>query len=192
MRLFVAVDLDESARRGVAVAIGRLRQECEQISLDFAYALRWRTPDTLHLTVHFLGEVDVGRLPALRAVLAPPVRVAPFDIEFGGLGVFPTGGQPRVLRFSVTSGTAGLAAVHAELGNRLESIGFQLETRPYTPHLTLARLKAPVSVDIGTLVATRSIDPIGTCRVDYVTLYRSQLAPAHWVYGAVQRIPLEL
>ncbi|MCX6539717.1 MAG: RNA 2',3'-cyclic phosphodiesterase [Acidobacteria bacterium] len=191
MRLFVAVDLDEHARRGVAVAIGRLRQQCKQASRDLAYALRWKSPDTLHLTVHFLGEVKLGRLPTLRAVMAQPVRLAPFDIEFGDLGVFPTRGESRVIRLDVASGAGGLGAMYVELWNRLTRLGLELESRRYIPHLTLARLKSPVSVDLGALLATMSIEPVGSCRVDHATLYRSKLSPLGSTYAAVLRIPLE-
>jgi 2'-5' RNA ligase len=140
--------------------------------------------------VHFLGELELGRLPELRTALAQPIRLAPFDIEFGGLGVFPTRGESRVIRLGVASGAGGLASIYVELWSRLASLGLGLETRRYTPHLTLARLKSPVSVDLGSVLAAMSLEPVGPCRVDHATLYRSQPSPIGSTYGAVLRIPL--
>jgi 2'-5' RNA ligase len=190
MRLFIAVDLDERARRRVWGTVSRLRRQCREISRDLVHVLRWKAPASLHLTVHFLGEVGVRRLPALRAALAQPLHLAPFDVEFGGLGVFPTDGEPRVVRLVIASGAGGLAAMHYELGTRLGKIGFQVEARPYTPHLTLARIRSSTSVSLGAVFDTLSIDPIGPSRIDHADLYRSQASPAGSTYASVLRIPL--
>ncbi|MEI6669833.1 MAG: RNA 2',3'-cyclic phosphodiesterase [Acidobacteriota bacterium] len=191
MRLFLAVDLDSAGQRGVATAISKFRHQCESSSRDLAYALRWSSPDTLHITLHFLGEVDRGRLPLLRTALTPPIRLAPFEIEFGNLGIISTGGLSRLVRLDVASGADGLTEVHRELARRLVGAGFAVDSKPFEAHLTLARLKSPGSVDLGSVLSSRSIDPIGRCKIDHATLYRSQPSPLGSIYGSILRVTLE-
>jgi len=190
MRLFVAVDLDERARRQATAAMVRLRRHCEEASRDFAHILRWVPPDKLHLTLHFLGEVDSARLPALRAALAAPLMLRAFDLSLGAPGVFPLSGPARVVWLDVAAGAGELSALHAELGARLREHRFELEQRSFAPHLTLARLKSPPPTDLAWLIQSAVIEPVAPWRVDHVTLYRSQLSAAGSLYGAVLRMEL--
>jgi RNA 2',3'-cyclic 3'-phosphodiesterase len=96
----------------------------------------------LHLTLHFLGELTPASKEAVQRTLAK-VKVNAFTITIKGLGVFPTEGQPRVL-WSGVERSPPLFALHHALGAALiDAIGFQLEERSYSPHVTLARLNTP-------------------------------------------------
>jgi len=94
----------------------------------------------LHLTLHFLGEVAAG--DAVREALAS-VQMSAFTITIMGVGRFPPEGQPTVLWAGVEN-SPSLTAFHQSIGSALtKAIGFQPEARPYSPHITLARLKDP-------------------------------------------------
>jgi 2'-5' RNA ligase len=192
MRLFIALDLDRESRRGMSMAMARFRRQCEEGKRDLVYALRWTPLDALHLTVHFLGETDVSRLQAIRNVVGAPVRMAPFEMGFTRPMVFPDQGRPSMIRFHLETGSGKLAQLHDELGSRLASLGFILEDRPFVPHVTLARIKVPVAVDLQALLSTIRFEPLPPCRVDHVTLFRSEPSKLGSIYGAMHRVPLIL
>jgi 2'-5' RNA ligase len=98
--------------------------------------------EELHLTLHFLGEVDAQRAPAVRNALAG-VRADAFSITLQGVGRFPPDGLPRVLWAGVESHPS-LIALHRTVGIALaDAIGFRPEDRPYSPHVALAYLNSP-------------------------------------------------
>jgi 2'-5' RNA ligase len=97
----------------------------------------------LHLTLHFLGELTAISEEAVRRALAE-VMVNAFAITVRGLGTFATEGQPKVLWSGVERSPA-LLSLHYSVGAALtDAIGFQIEERPYAPHVTLARLNTPI------------------------------------------------
>lgn len=184
MRLFVALEPDAAARRHVADGLERAQARLGHL----AGAVRWNAPDNIHLTLHFLGEIDERLMPSLRAALADRLPIAPFDIETGGIGTFPASGAPRVLWIAIAHGADGAVQVHAELGRRLTASGFQVESRPFSPHLTLGRVRDRQQRDAkgipGALAGFR-IDPV-RWRVDRVTLFRSHLSSSAPRYEALQ------
>jgi len=137
VRLFLAVELDDRARLAVAAAI----RQAQTAAGDAAAALRWSVPENVHLTLHFIGAFDPGRVPALTEALGDTVPVAPFDVSLGRLGAFPPRGALRTLWIAIDDGRDSLMRLHHELGNRLARAGVAIEPRPLTPHLTLARAR---------------------------------------------------
>lgn len=99
-------------------------------------------PAQVHLTLHFLGEVDDEGQASLCKSLAQ-VRYEPFLIAIRGTGVFPPRGRPTVLWAGVAE-SARLAELHAAIGTAIESCGLEVERRTYVPHITLARLTPAV------------------------------------------------
>ena len=187
MRLFVAVELSRSVRESALEAIAILEPR-----LDRTIRLRWVSADQMHLTVRFIGPVPDDRIPVLLAALAPPMPLEPFDIELDGCGVFPRSGSPRVIWIGLSQGLGQLQAMHEEFNRRLGTLGFAPEDRPFTPHLTLARIKeigAPASRLLRDLV--RDVQPRNArCRIDSATVFRSDLSPRGSRYTAVQHVSL--
>ena len=136
MRLFVAVEIAEEARRSAVEAADALRA-----ILGSHPEIRWVPAENLHLTVRFIGHVDDDRVAPLLEVLTAPLSVAAFDVALGSCGAFPRGGNPRVMWIGLRSGLAELAAMHGEFSQRLLPFGFAPEARPFSAHLTLARIK---------------------------------------------------
>src|SRR5437660_12359403 len=95
----------------------------------------------MHLTLVFLGEVDEAHAAAAVDAMHEDLDAAPFWIAFGGLGVFPPHGRPSVLWLDVAAGVQEAIAVQHTIASRLARTGAAIESRPYHPHLTVARWK---------------------------------------------------
>lgn len=173
MRVFVAVDVGEAVRAEAKRVIQAISTRLEAVPTP--PTITWVSPAALHVTVRFIGEVDDAALPALCARLAPPIDMPPFELEWRGLGVFPSARQPRALWLGVVNGGAALGALEAEVSRRLAG-SVDPESRPLRPHLTLGRVKmAGAGVDWPKLL--QAVEVRGArSPVDKVTLYRSELS----------------
>src|SRR5262245_12243593 len=186
MRLFVAIDLDDRARRAIADEQKRLQTAFG----DSRSSIKWVRPDHMHLTLVFLGEVPDARAPAVVAAINEPVAQAAFDLAFAGIGGFPAHGAPHVLWVGAAAGEAASVSLQHELADRLQRIGIAVEQRPFHPHLTLARWKMSRGTDRARALAAGRTGAIATVRVDHATLYHSRLSPAGPNYTALARATL--
>jgi RNA 2',3'-cyclic 3'-phosphodiesterase len=189
MRLFVAADLDHAARAAVGNAVARLRDRAEQDRRGSTRGVSWADPRNLHLTLHFLGDIDEARLPPLTKALAPPLALEPPGIGLAGWGVFPPRGPARVIWIGVSAGAAALASAHGVLGERLRSAGITPEARPFSPHLTVGRVKIPSGPLWGRLTASMPAEPLCGWPLEACTLFQSLLSPAGPTYRALLTIP---
>jgi 2'-5' RNA ligase len=137
-RTFIALELEAPQQ-----------QFLEHIMRQGQHALpdvRWVDPGGIHLTLAFLGELDGPQLQkALLAARSAATQVTPFAYRFSGLGMFGSARQPRVLWMGVSEPSGVLHAAQQALSVALERQGFPTEKRPFTPHLTLARMKEPLA-----------------------------------------------
>lgn len=132
-RTFIAIELGEEARAALRREIERLRRALPGV--------RWVNPDNLHLTVAFLGELDEQQLLAVMAAASTAAAAtAPFMLELAGLGTFGPHWAPRVVWAGIGGQRQALLAAEARVARALEARGFLPDERPYSPHLTLARL----------------------------------------------------
>jgi 2'-5' RNA ligase len=189
VRLFVGLALDEAVRAAAASVSSRLERKLSSVARDFE--ARWVPAGNLHVTVWFFGEV--GEAPAARLVdhLGAPLGLPPFDLHVGGCGAFPPSGAPRVLWIGTAGGTPGMIDAHAALIERLRPLGYAPETRAYSPHLTLARVKAPgrSPAKVRDTLAAEAGD-CGSMAVTALTLFRSRLSPHGATYERLLRVPL--
>ncbi len=187
MRLFLAVDLDEPLRQSAGRMADRIRSAA---AIRQARAVTWVEPENLHVTLHFLGEIEDVRARDLIQRLAPPLAAPAFEMGLGRAGVFPPQGPPRVVWIGIEPGASAMDAVHRELAERLTTADVPVERRPLRAHVTIARLKQPVFADLRGLASGAAPAAAGRCRVEHVTLYRSHLGPHGPRYEALARIPL--
>ena len=129
MRLFVAVDLDDTAR----VAIAAEQQRVAAAIGESRSSVRWAHADHLHLTLVFLGEVPDEHAKAIGDAVGRPVDAPPFPMTLQGLGVFPPHGSPRAIWIGVTGGSEALVDLQHTLARRVAAEGMTLETRPFRP-----------------------------------------------------------
>jgi 2'-5' RNA ligase len=191
VRLFVAVDLDTTARAAMSASVARLREHLERRQGGLSRSVTWVGERNLHLTVRFLGEIEDARVPGLQSSLARPLGIEPADVGFGGWGVFPSHGSPRVVWVGVTEGLSSLERAHALVGERLAELGVGIEARRFSPHLTVGRVKTP-SVDVlRGLVDSGEVPVAARCAVSQCILYRSRLSPDGATYEALVHTPFQ-
>jgi 2'-5' RNA ligase len=136
MRLFFAVPIPEAARAQIGELIGRVQTSVG----DGNARIRWVRVDGLHLTLRFLGPTpDSYQVPLEAAADALARACEPFEVALGGGGAFPSLAQPRSLWIGVTTGADGLAALADGLTAAAGECGLVIDTRRFTPHLTIAR-----------------------------------------------------
>lgn len=187
MRVFVGVELDDRVREAAAEISESLERDLRR-HVD----ARWVPAANLHVTLWFLGEVHESRIESTLQALSSPFAEGAFDLEISGLGAFPPSGAPRVLWLGVISGADALSRINQELTARLKPIGFEAERRPYSAHLTIARVKEIARGsyrDIRTMLMKKPARA-GTCRVEDVTVFRSRVSSKGAVYEALQRVRL--
>src|SRR5947207_4238417 len=132
MRIFVALDLNEETRT-------RIQQFVDEVR-SFAPNARWIPPESLHITLKFIGEKPDVLVKQIDSALGS-LTVPPFRITFNGTGFFPT---PRAARVFCTGIEAepGLAELARKIADSLVELGIPKEQRSFSPHLTLARASA--------------------------------------------------
>ncbi len=177
-RLFLAVALTDEVRHGLAAFLSE-----RVVRLPG----RPSPPDNWHLTLRFLGPTNALQQDRILEFLDEHLVVEPFTLGFTGLGAFPKPSRATVLWLGVGTGADGVAAMAAVCEEAAISAGFEPEDRPFHPHLTLSRIRPPVSVD-------GIIDQVGVfplkMEVDRLTLYRSHLGRDGATYEAVDEVLL--
>ncbi len=131
MRLFVALDIPEDVRAALGSLVNRLREQLR--------GARWVRIEGAHVTLKFIGEIPTNKMKNIKAALRSVTFPAPIKIIFSGLGFFPNERRPRVLWAGIEAGPA-LGALATAVDASLEPLGIAREQRPFSPHLTLARL----------------------------------------------------
>jgi 2'-5' RNA ligase len=183
MRLFVAIELDRSAREAVAAEQSRLKKV---LGTDRS-PLKWVRPEHMHLTLAFLGQVPDQQGLAVAAHLGRPFDEAPFDAGFADLGVFPDRGAPRVLWLGVSGGRAQVMAVQHDVAVRLSVLHVAVEDRAFHPHLTLARWRASREHDRRRVASADRHETIATVPVEAISVIESRLSPAGPEYTVLSR-----
>jgi 2'-5' RNA ligase len=146
---------------------------------------RWVRPEALHLTMHFFGEVEQETLEKLKvSMLSVKGCQRPFQVEVKGLGAFPNPRRPRVIWLGLEP-RGQLEQLHRATGQCLRQAGLIPDSRPYSPHLTIGRLRGG-RLDLSGLLSSMQSKKFGPLTVDSLILYESRLHPE----GA-QHIPLQ-
>ncbi len=179
VRCFLAVEIPGRVRAEVAALLAELRQRPGP-------AVRWVKPDVMHLTLVFLGEVAPGLVRSADAELARVLPgLAPFPCRLAGLGAFPGPGRARVVWVGVDTGRDALIGAQRAAVRALQRIGFTPERRPFSPHLTLGRLREPG--DVREVSGTRfESEPF---QVERAVLFRSVLRPQGPEYSVLHEYP---
>jgi 2'-5' RNA ligase len=155
-----------------------------------AARIKWSPPANLHITTRFIGEWPEERLPELRAALAGLPSHAPIPVHVHRLGFYPNPLSPRVF-FAGVESSPDLATLALETDRALEPLGLKAEGRPFSPHLTLARIKAPAELrELRETIAALPAADFGSFSADRFYLYQSRPSPAGSVYTKLAGFPL--
>jgi 2'-5' RNA ligase len=199
MRIFIGIDLDGEIRAKIARFIEGVN--------GFAAEARWVRPESLHITLKFIGEQKPEQVAAitqrLRQVASPPI-----EINMAGFGFFPTAKAPRVFWIGIHAGPR-LAQLASDIDAAVGELGIPREDRAFSPHLTLARAGAAGKRSSGdpkwrkgdapnslfaTLqkrLATIGDLNFGTMTAKEIILYQSQLSPAGSKYTKLEHFAMQ-
>ena len=182
MRLFTGIDLPEEIASNLTRLIDVLRPSAH---------FKWTPAYNLHLTTKFIGEWPEDRLPELIETLQPlgGRRTIPISVE--GIGWFPNPHSPRVLWTGIKAGPE-LAQLAVDTDEVTSGLGIPRETKKYSPHLTLARIKDTVPLaPIRQAIAQLPSVEFGAFEADRFHLYLSKPGPAGSIYTKLADIPLK-
>ena len=189
IRSFIAIELPEEVRRGLA----KLRSELERTEHRF---VKWVDPEGIHLTLKFLGNIPFKQVAEVtKAIEEAAQGIPPFHLEISGLGAFPNLKQPRVLWVGIGGEIDTLLRLQQNIDFVLASLGFAKEERPFMPHLTLARVRQGASPmerkNFGELAMSASFKASYPIDAKAVSLMRSQLTPDGAIYTRLSMVGLE-
>ncbi len=187
-RLFIAIQISSDIIKKITEISNYFQT---QVPSDL---MKWVDPANLHITIKFLGETPEKKIEQINAILLQSVEGwVPFDLSIEGLGMYPHHRQPRTLWLDV-KGNGSLVAYHKNLDELLQKAGFEKDRKPYSPHLTLARVRDRTDRDaahqIGVTLSQFKVDPLGTLKVDAIKLVQSELTPKGPIYTTLFSTPL--
>lgn len=194
VRIFVALDLDETIRRRIEAFVAEVRGSAPDA--------RWVTTESMHITLKFIGEKSDAVVKTIEQALGS-IAAAPLQIRFSGAGFFPTPRAARVFWVGIEA-EAALAELAAKIDDSLANLGIPKEQRPFSPHLTLARASGGSGApgwregdkpnrQFAKLQQTLERTPapdFGTMTAREFFLYRSQLSSKGSQYTKIARFNL--
>lgn len=177
IRLFCAVDLPETLKQRLSLLMSGVP------------GANWVAPENLHVTLRFIGEVPEDRVEEIDDALVR-VRVAPFDLALAGVGSFQRGREVTSLWVGIDRNDA-LMELQSRVEQALSRAGFVGESRRYTPHVTLARLKGAQGARVAAYVAANNLFRAVPFRVEDFVLFSSFLSASGAIYTPEISYPLD-
>jgi 2'-5' RNA ligase len=186
LRLFLAVLLPDEVRAQLDRALAPLTPDGREV--------RWVARDLWHLTLVFLGERPATQVPAILAAARAATIVAPFTLQLGGAGAFPSPARPRVLWVGVATGADRLLGLQRAVQASLVAGGLAEPESRFSAHLTVGRLRDHVAparlAAVGAQWSAQQLPALPPFTVHAVTLMQSVLGPGGPRYTALHAIPL--
>jgi 2'-5' RNA ligase len=158
--------------------------------------VKWVDPYSIHLTLKFLGSIAADKTDQITRAMEEAVQgTPPFYLEVKELGVFPNLSRVQVVWVGIGREVDKLSQLQKRIESNLTPLGFTPELRPFTPHLTLARLRNQTPLDerqrFGQLIANTRFEVTYTIKVDAITLMRSQLTREGAIYSRISSVGLK-
>jgi 2'-5' RNA ligase len=187
IRSFIAIELSPPIQAELGRVI-RLISPATKV-------VRWVPSQNIHLTFKFLGDIELSGISGLQDALKKEcLRHSAFEIRVGTLGAFPNPRRPRVIWVGVQA-PPELGSLQKEIDSALLPLGYPTEDRPFSPHLTLGRVSqhaTPEDVNkLSSLISRTVVGELGTCMVEAVHLFRSDLRPTGSIYTPLFKAHLQ-
>ncbi len=184
IRAFIAFSLPEN----VVSSIRRVQEELK----TFGFKMRWVPPENIHLTLRFLGDINAADSKAIQAAMEKAAApYPPIPLVAKGFGVFPGIKRPRVLWVGLSGRLDLLSACHRALEDNLATNGFPSETRPFTGHLTLSRVKGKIDPKkLGDALRRFESFQSESFFADKLILFKSELKPSGAVYSKLLSVSM--
>ena len=188
IRAFIAIELPGEVRESLSSLERRLRVGEPQF-------IKWVDPEGIHLTLKFLGSVPQDQVPRIGDAISEVAKgFHPFYLRISGTGLFPDLYSPRVVWVGVEGDVDRLTLLQKGIDRALALLGFSMESREFTPHLTIARLRegAPKGEGrrFGGMVISAGFEPPPPFEVSSISLMRSNLTSSGAIYNRIGSFPL--
>lgn len=179
-RAFIAIDVDCGPE--LRKAIGELK--------DFGKALKPVSPDNVHVTLKFLGEINESAVPELEVIMRQAVMgIKTFNVRLVNAGVFPNLRSPRVVWVGM-EGVGPMIKMASVLEDGCKPLGLPKERRPFSPHLTLARVREGCKPDLADFIKDHEGKEFSVFAAKNIKLKKSVLTPSGPIYSDVLTIDL--
>lgn len=185
-RLFISVKISPEAREELARLQEKLKRENQRLKIT------WVKPEVMHLTLHFLGEVEDKEIKEIEEIMRNSVGEktdTPFllpHLTLNSLDAFPNLHEPRVIVAKAKDEGSRLAEIQKKLGQELSPLGFQIDPRPFRCHITLGRVKSQSGQVRGLDLPVAPVSWL----VERVELMESRLTPSGPVYTQLSSFEL--
>lgn len=189
VRLFIALELESSVRLSLAEPLATIHNAV------LPGTVRWVPLENIHLTIKFLGDVPLTHVETIRSALGDAVHASSaFSVKVTGVGCFPNAKRPRVIWLGLDEPMKHLNTLHLAIEAAIAPLGYPTEARPFSPHLTIGRLRNGLDSQqlnaVGQSLARLSIEHIGTWHCTAVSLMKSNLHPSGAQYSQIMKAPL--
>ena len=187
IRSFIAIELPDELRL-------RLDQLQAGLKSGRQSGVKWTDPNSIHLTLKFLGNIATDKVGEITRAIEEAARgIPPFHLEVKGLGAFPNLKRVQVVWVGITGELDKLGRLQQGMESNLANLSFAPESRQFTPHLTLARLRNQATLNerqsLGQLLAETKFEA-AAIKVDAISLMKSQLTREGAIYSRLSSVRL--
>jgi len=179
IRSFVAFDLNSES---VLKKLG----EVQRLLFETGADLKLVKPENIHMTLRFLGNISSGMVEKIFEEMKK-VQFVPFDVKLYGVGAFPDGRHPRVLWAAITDGSNVLRGIFDQLEPRIQNLGFPPDSKGFSPHLTIARVRSGRNrEELSKCLLEKKDYEFGIIRAECLRLKKSDLTPKGPIYSTLK------
>ena len=183
MRAFIAIEISEEIKD----TLGQIESHLKYAGAD----VKWVKPEIAHLTLKFLGEIDEKKAGEVRAALDGVARsMRQFEVTLKDIGAFPKIEHPRVIWVGLDKGAGQALALASAVDEALVKTGFAKEERPFSPHITIGRVRSPLNKDklkekMASASSAFQLSSVPAHKVGSVVLFQSTLTPQGPIYTKI-------
>ncbi len=184
MRSFVSIDLDDEQILSKVRSIG---SSLSSLGADLKLVER----ENIHITLKFLGNISTSKLAEVKNAIAQ-LKFQAFSLEIRGSGAFPNLKRMNVIWIGVGEGWSSVKAIFEQTETLLHAVGFSRETRPFSPHITIARVRSPRKRDeVADFLGHTHDEMLGTLNISEVRLKQSLLLSSGPKYSTLFQVPAQ-
>jgi 2'-5' RNA ligase len=185
IRTFIAVRIPADVRRRLAEVEAELKASGADV--------KWVPEENFHVTLKFLGYMEPDRLDVVKKAVESAIEgIGAFGVTLSGVGAFPKPSRPSVVWVGIGAGANELKALAEKAESALERAGFAREERPFSPHITIGRVKTPGSLDrLRDAIEGLREEYVGAFEVESVAVMKSDLRPTGPIYTQQAEFLLE-
>ena len=189
IRAFIAVELPEGLKKELAELEAQLKKNSPPV-------VKWVDPKNIHITLKFLGEIAEDSIDEVMLAIEESAQgIQPFQLEVREAGAFPNLERPQVLWVGVKGELEKITQLQKSIESNTEQLGFPRESRAFSPHLTLGRVRDEARPNerqrLGKLLADTSFTALCNINVAAINLMKSQLTPSGPIYTCIGSVKLK-